>query len=52
MQTIDTYRKNHNIDVVLQATDTASYNPEIDITNDIMQEFNKVEFDIQKELKK
>lgn len=52
MQTIDIYRKNHNIDVVLQATDTASYNPEIDITNDIMQEFNKVEFDIQKELKK
>lgn len=52
MQTIDTYRKNHNIDVVLQATDTARYNPEIYITNDIMQEFNKVEFDIQKELKK
>lgn len=52
MQTIDTYRKNHNIDVILQATDTASYNPDIDITNDIMQEFNKVAFDIQKELKK
>lgn len=52
MQSIDTYRKNHNIDVILQATDTASYNPDIDITNDIMQEFNKVEFDIQKELKK
>lgn len=52
MQSIDTYRKNHNIDVVLQASDTASYNPDIDITNDIMQEFNKAAFDIQKELKK
>lgn len=52
MQSIDTYRKNHNIDIVLQAADAASYNPDIDITNDIMQEFNKVAFDIQKELKK
>lgn len=52
MQTIDAYRKSHDIDVILQASDTASYDPKVDITNAIMQEFNKVAFDIQKELKK
>lgn len=52
MQTIDAYRKNHDIDVILQASDTASYDPKVDITGTIMQEFNKVAFDIQKELKK
>lgn len=52
MQTIDTYRKNHDIDLILQASDAASYDPKIDITSAIMQEFNKVAFDIQKELKK
>lgn len=52
MQTIDSYRKSHGIDLILQASEAASYDTKIDITNDIMQEFNKVAFDIQKELKK
>lgn len=52
MQTIDTYRKSHDIDLILQASDAASYDPKIDITGAIMQEFNKAAFDIQKELKK
>lgn len=52
MQTIDSYRKSHGIDLILQASEAASYDAKIDITNDIMQEFNKVAFDIQKELKK
>lgn len=51
-QTIETYRKNNNIDVILHTAETASYNPEIDITQNIMKEFNKVKFDIEKELKK
>ena len=51
MNVIDTYRKDNNIDVILHATETASYNPDIDVTEKIIQEFNKIEFDIQKELK-
>jgi Skp family chaperone for outer membrane proteins len=52
MQTIDTYRKSHDIDLILHTAEVASYDPKIDITNDIMKEFNNVAFDIQKELKK
>ena len=52
MQTIDAYRKSHGIDLILHTSEAASYDPKIDVTNDIMKEFNKVAFDIQKELKK
>lgn len=52
MQTIDAYRKSHEIDLILHTSEAASYDPKIDVTNDIMKEFNNVAFDIQKELKK
>ncbi len=51
-QTINDFRKNNKIDVILHTAETASYNPEIDVTQKIMQEFNKIKFDIKKELKK
>lgn len=51
-QTIETYRKDHNIDVILHAAETASYDPKIDVTQKVMKEFNKIKFDIEKELKK
>lgn len=51
-KTIDDFRKNNKIDVILHSAETASYNPDIDVTQKIMQEFNKIKFDIKQELKK
>lgn len=50
-KTIDEYRKNNNIGIILHASEAASYSPEVDVTQEIMKEFNKVKFDIKKELK-
>lgn len=51
-QSIEEYRKSKKIDVILHSAETAAYNPEIDVTEDIIKEFNKIKFDIQTELKK
>lgn len=52
IETIEKYRKENKITVILHATDTISFDNKIDVTDKIMQEFNKVQIDFEKELNK
>lgn len=52
IETIEAYRSEKKISVILHASDLISFDKQIDVTNDIMQEFNKIKIDFNKELNK
>lgn len=52
IETIEKYRKDNKIAMIFHASDLISFDKKIDVTNAIMQEFNKIKIDFDKELNK